>query len=325
MRLRNGNYFVYTTEKRVTDLLNSVNSRTRKYIYNGENIIAEFNDSNQLLARYLHSPLKADDILSAEISSQGVNAGLAQTPGAYYFLKDAIGSVTDVTASSGEVVQRNEYSSFGILKKTTDAVGTDTTNNPVFRSTFTFTGREFDTETGLYYYRARYYDAEIGRFLSTDPAEGNLKNPISVVNKYVYVENNPHNLVDPSGKFPPDVHGNYCGNDDNYASPDGGLRPDRSGNVVYPEDDLDRACYKHDRAYRDGAKWTNHNWDDNWARVETDFGLVQEGLLFSNGHYAEGLSVAIFGSIMLSHSLSTLPVSMVFSGIESLFQNTYFW
>jgi RHS repeat-associated protein len=57
-----------------------------------------------------------------------------------------------------------------------------------------FTGREWDPETGLYYYRARYYDPKIGRFISEDPIdfEGG-------VNFYSYVENNPVNLVDPEG------------------------------------------------------------------------------------------------------------------------------
>jgi RHS repeat-associated protein len=58
---------------------------------------------------------------------------------------------------------------------------------------FRYTGRDFDSETNLYYYRARYYDPAAGRFLSEDPI-GTYS-----VNKYVYVRNNPVNRVDPSG------------------------------------------------------------------------------------------------------------------------------
>jgi type VI secretion system secreted protein VgrG len=60
---------------------------------------------------------------------------------------------------------------------------------------YTFTGREWDKETGLYYYRARYYDPMEGRFISKDPIGFDGGD----VNLYGYVGNNPENLTDPSG------------------------------------------------------------------------------------------------------------------------------
>jgi len=61
---------------------------------------------------------------------------------------------------------------------------------------YMFTGRRCDPESGLYYYRARYYSPQIGRFLQVDPIgyQGGL-------NLYTYVENNPANLTDPLGLF----------------------------------------------------------------------------------------------------------------------------
>ena len=61
---------------------------------------------------------------------------------------------------------------------------------------YTYTGREWDKETGLYYYRARYYDPMEGRFISKDPI--GFKGGI---NLYGYVDNNPINRTDPEGLF----------------------------------------------------------------------------------------------------------------------------
>lgn len=66
-------------------------------------------------------------------------------------------------------------------------------------NTHKYTGKEFDTETGLYYYGARYYDPAIGRFISVDPAGGKPDNP-QTWNRYVYTLNNPYKYVDPDGR-----------------------------------------------------------------------------------------------------------------------------
>ncbi len=62
--------------------------------------------------------------------------------------------------------------------------------------THSYTASEFDSESGLYYYRARYYDPSAGRFLSEDPIELD-----GGVDFYVYVGNNPTNFVDPLGLY----------------------------------------------------------------------------------------------------------------------------
>jgi RHS repeat-associated protein len=64
-----------------------------------------------------------------------------------------------------------------------------------------YTGREYDSESGYYYYRARYYDPGTGRFLQKDPHPGKLSMPGTVVNGYIYTLNNPVNRIDPSGRF----------------------------------------------------------------------------------------------------------------------------
>ena len=77
-----------------------------------------------------------------------------------------------------------------------DAWGNGTASGPAagIAQPFRFTGREWDADSGLYYYRARYYDPSIGRFISRDPLGSD-----GSANLYVYTENNPTNRVDPTG------------------------------------------------------------------------------------------------------------------------------
>ena len=105
---------------------------------------------------------------------------------AYYYHFDGLGSVVDLSNSNGDSCQSYEYSAYGQVA----ASDPNFLTNP-----YMFTGRRFDIETGLYYYRARYYNPHIGRFMQTDPvgyADG--------INWYLYCGNNPLGMVDPSGR-----------------------------------------------------------------------------------------------------------------------------
>jgi RHS repeat-associated protein len=109
---------------------------------------------------------------------------LINNKGAYFYHADGLGSIVAMTDSSQKVVQDYEYDSFGNLHDQKNRI----------KQPYTYTGRESDRETGLYFYRARYYDAEIGRFLSKDPigfAGG--------MNLFAYVGNSPVNWIDPLG------------------------------------------------------------------------------------------------------------------------------
>tara|TARA_B110001454_G_scaffold101549_1_gene95925 strand:- start:21165 stop:22202 length:1038 start_codon:yes stop_codon:yes gene_type:complete len=187
-------------QKSVKDFVNS-KAYTRKFAYNGSNIIAEYDGNNALLAKYTHSPLSADDLLAAEISSQGVSAGVSNQSGVLYYLKDHQNSVTEIANEAGNVIQKFEYSSFGEIQKIKD--GSDNVvsfNQAPVKTSFTYSAREFEPETGLYFYRARYYDSSNGRFLQQDLDPGNLETQNSIVNKYTYVGNIPTMYSDPSGK-----------------------------------------------------------------------------------------------------------------------------
>jgi|GEM_PF-2400501 len=104
--------------------------------------------------------------------------------GTYYYHFDALGSVVALSDADGDTVQVYEY----------DVYGQVAASDPNHPNRFLFTGREFDKETGLYYYRARYYNPTIGRFLQTDPigyADG--------MGWHGYCGNSPVNFADPTG------------------------------------------------------------------------------------------------------------------------------
>jgi RHS repeat-associated protein len=104
-----------------------------------------------------------------------------------------------VTNDQGNKVQHYIYSAFGILLGIQDANAADVTSNAPIRTSYGFTGRERDQESGLMYYRARYYIPEVGRFLQRDPHPGRLAAPITLNNSYVYSGNDSTNKIDPTG------------------------------------------------------------------------------------------------------------------------------
>jgi RHS repeat-associated protein len=145
---------------------------TTNYLYDGVNSIEEVDQSGNILARYARTK-KVDEPLSE--SRSGTLS---------YYQRDGVGSVTSLSNSSGVLANTYTYDSYGEV-----ASSTGTLVNP-----FQYTGREFDSETGIYYYRARYFDPKAGRFLSEDQTR--LRGGI---NFYAYTRNRPVLLTDPSG------------------------------------------------------------------------------------------------------------------------------
>lgn len=98
------------------------------------------------------------------------------------------------------IVQHYVYSAFGKIIAIKDKDGNDVTDAPPVDNFYTFTGREYDNESGLYYFRARMYDPALGRFLTEDPHSGELINPLTFISRYVALLNNPLINLDPTGK-----------------------------------------------------------------------------------------------------------------------------
>jgi RHS repeat-associated protein len=145
------------------------------YLYDGANMVAEVGTAGAVVVGYAQG-LGVDELLAMQRG--GTIA---------YYQADGLGSITSLTDGSGKALSTYVYKAFG----------STTANEGVF-SPFRYTGREQDPETGLYYYRARYYDPTIGRFLSEDPI--GFKG--SGTNFYAYVRNSSVNVNDPFGLCP---------------------------------------------------------------------------------------------------------------------------
>ena len=152
------------------------NTGTSIYAYDGDNLIEETNSSGSAVARYSDG-LNIDEPLAMLHSST-----------TSYYEADGLGTITSLSSGAGALAQTYTFDSFG---KQTASSGSLT--NP-----FQYTARESDPETGLYYYRARYYDPTSGRFTREDPTREVLRG----LNFYEYVRNNSPNFVDPNGRGP---------------------------------------------------------------------------------------------------------------------------
>jgi RHS repeat-associated protein len=145
-----------------------------RYIYSGWQRIADYDGTaGTLQNRYVYADGLDEPLM--QVSSAGVVT---------YLHANAQGSVIGVSNSAGAVTNKNVYGTFG---ETSALAGT----------TFGFTSQRYDSDTGLYYYKNRYYSPTIGRFLQPDPA-----GYVAGLNLYSYVNNSPCIYTDPFGLTP---------------------------------------------------------------------------------------------------------------------------
>ena len=149
----------------------TVGGVTTTYVYEAGRVAQERKSSGETL-RYYEGP-GIDQHLAVDGLPGSVN----------YYVPDHLGSIVQVTDASGDVVFSREYDPFGRLTVGTNQAG------------YGFSGRDWDVDAGLYYYRARNYDPGLGKFISEDP----IGFESGETNHYSYVSNNPTNFTDPAG------------------------------------------------------------------------------------------------------------------------------
>jgi RHS repeat-associated protein len=195
---------------------NMTSDGTKSYVWDAENRLVEVKQGATTLASFTYKAssirasktaggvttiyvIEGNSVVEERLNTGGatrhfegpgidnVLATMDATGASSYYVRDHLGSMRQRTDSTGQVTLTRDY----------DPWGSGLAGPTVGGSAFT--GREWDTEAGLYYYRARYYDPTVGRFMGEDPAALGASVSGSDLNRYAYASNSPVVRIDPSG------------------------------------------------------------------------------------------------------------------------------
>ena len=162
----------YRTGKRVQS---PAGEEITRYFYEGDRVVLEADASGTITAHNTYSI----NLASRRAGEEG-----------YYYLYNAHGDVVTLVGMQDHREVRYRYDAFGTLLEVTG----DADNS------ITYAGYQYDSESGLYYLNARYYDSTTARFLTEDTYTGQANDPLSL-HRYTYCANNPLRYTDPDGHF----------------------------------------------------------------------------------------------------------------------------
>jgi len=178
--LSSGNNVNYLYDALGRRIQKDIDGMITNFYYDGARVIEEQDSNGSTTATYVYGTW-IDDILS-----------MTRSGNTYFYHHNALGSVTALTDATGNIAERYEYDAYGLATFYTanyDSLTSSVTFNP-----YLFTARRWDTETQLYYYRARHYNPTLGRFMQRDPL-----GYVDGMNLFEYVGSNGVNWIDPIG------------------------------------------------------------------------------------------------------------------------------
>lgn len=158
----------------------TVGSDETRYIWNGNRLVAQLSSSADFFFHY---------------DAAGEMIGYTYAPASgteieYYFVKNLQGDIERVVTSTGSIAAQYTYDAWGnVLTSTGSLAGV----NPI-----RYRGYYFDTESGLYYLKSRYYDPQVGRFINADALVDAGRRSVGL-NLFAYCLNDPNNSIDNTG------------------------------------------------------------------------------------------------------------------------------